>query len=47
MVELTDGTTQVYDGNMKLPELVAWLKPFALSEKIQLDNAKTKDLEMK
>lgn len=35
LVELQDGESrEAYSGSMKLPELVAWLKPYALTQKI-------------
>ena len=38
LLELQDGTTEIYSGKMKLPELIKWLKPYALTEKIERDN---------
>jgi hypothetical protein len=32
VIELKDGTKSIYDGKMKLPELVTWVLPHALSD---------------
>ena len=32
MVETAEGEQHIYDGKMKLPELVEFVKPFALEE---------------
>ena len=37
MIQLRDGTKSVYDGKMKLPELVTWVMPHALSDKETFD----------
>jgi hypothetical protein len=35
LIELQDGSTETYTGKMKLPELIKWVEPYALSEKIE------------
>ena len=32
LIEDTDGTRTVYDGKMKLPEMIEFVKPYALSD---------------
>lgn len=35
LLEKVDGSFEVYDGTMKLPELIEWLAPYALESKIE------------
>lgn len=45
MIELTDQETrEIYSGSMKLPDLVQWLKPYALDEKLQHDQQKATEM---
>ena len=35
VIQLKDGSRSIYGGKMKLPEIVTWIMPHALSEKVE------------
>lgn len=37
MIQLKDGSRSIYEGKMKLPELVTWVLPHALEDDEKVD----------